>query len=101
MLAVVLIAGAALVCFAVEKAPAPVVKVQGIVGVTKDAAGVITAVTLTAKDGAIYDVTLDAKGMELGKTMADKKVDAEGTVAEKDGAQWLTVQSYAAEKAPK
>jgi flagellar basal body-associated protein FliL len=102
-LAVVLIAGTALlgaVCFAAEKAPAEMVKVQGVVGVTKDASGVITAVTLTAADGVVYNVTLDDNGKKLGEEMADKKVEVEGTISEKDDAKWITVQSYAAEAAP-
>jgi flagellar basal body-associated protein FliL len=103
-LAIVLIAGAALlsaVCFAEEKAPAESVKVQGLVGVTKDASGAITAVTLTTQDGVVYNVTLDENGKKLGEEMADKKVEVEGTVAEKDGAKWITVQSCAAEPEPK
>jgi flagellar basal body-associated protein FliL len=103
-LAVVLIAGTALlsvVCFAAEKAPAESVKVQGLVSVTKDANGDITAVTLTTKDGVVYNVTLDENGKKLGEEMANKKVEIEGTVAEKDGAKWITVQSYKAEEAPK
>jgi hypothetical protein len=103
-LAVLLIAGTALlsaVCFAAgEKAAAEPTKVQGLVSVTKDANGAITAVTLTTAEGAVYNVTLDENGMKLGKEMADKKVEAEGTVAQKDGAEWITVVSYKAE-APK
>lgn len=104
-LAVVLIAGAVLlstVCFAGEKCPAGAVesaKVQGVVGVTKDANGDITAVTLTAKDGAVYNVTLDENGKKLGEEMADKKVNVEGAVSEKDGQKCITVQSYMAEAA--
>jgi uncharacterized lipoprotein YajG len=105
-LAVALIAGTALlsaVCFAGEKCPAgstDPVKVQGIVSVTKDANGAITAVTLTAADGAAYNVTLDENGKKLGEEMADKKVDVEGTVAEKDGQKCITVTSYVAVAAP-
>lgn len=105
-LAVVLIAAAALcsaVCFAGEKCPAgsaEPVKVQGTVSVTKDASGAITAVTLTAADGVSYNVTLDENGKKLGEEMADKKVEVEGTVAEKDGQKCITVTSYMAE-APK
>jgi flagellar basal body-associated protein FliL len=103
-LALVLIAGTALlsaVCFAEEKAPAESVKVQGLVGVTNDANGDITAVTLTTADGVVYNVTLDENGKKLGDEMADKKVEVEGTVAEKDGAKWITVQSYKAEEVSK
>lgn len=105
-LAVVLIAGTALisaVCFAGEKCPAGAtesVKVQGLVSVTKDAEGAITAVTLTAADGAVYNVTLDENGIKLGEEMADKKVKAEGAVSDKDGQKCITVQSYMAEAEP-
>jgi hypothetical protein len=102
-LAVLLIAGTALlstVCFAGDTCPASAtesVKVQGLVGVTKDADGVITAVTLTTADGTVYNVTLDENGMMLGEEMADKKVEVEGAVSEKDGQKCITVQSYTAE----
>jgi hypothetical protein len=107
-LAVLLIAGTALlsaVCFAAEQTPGveqpKTVKVQGVVGVTKDDAGVITKITLTTKDGAVYNVVLDEKGLELGKEMADKEVEAEGSVSKQDDQEWITVQSYkAVEKAP-
>ncbi|MFA5239431.1 MAG: hypothetical protein WC476_06960 [Phycisphaerae bacterium] len=93
MLAVVLIAGAGLLI------AGEAVKVQGLVGVTTDAEGVITAVTLTDADGVVYNVTLDEQGLKLG-AMADKKVEVEGTVAETDGQNWITVLSIT-EKAPK
>jgi hypothetical protein len=101
-LAIVLIAGTAFlgaVCFAQEQPPT--VKVQGVVDVTKDAAGVITKVTLTTEDEVVYNVVLDAKGLELGQEMADEEVEVEGTVSKQDGQEWITVQSYkAVEKEP-
>ena len=100
-LAVLLIAGAALlsaVCFAGEEAAAESTKVQGLVSVTKDADGAITAVTLTTAEGAVYNVTLDENGMKLGEEMADKNVEVEGTVAEQEGQETITVISYAAEQ---
>jgi uncharacterized lipoprotein YajG len=108
-LAILLIAGTALlssVCFAAEKAPGAeqpkVTKVQGVVGVAKDASGAITAVTLTTKDGVVYNVTLDESGKKLGEEMADKEVEAEGTVSKIGDKEWIKVQSYkAVEKAPK
>ena len=103
-LAVVLIAATALlntVCFAAEQAPEPkAVKVHGVVNVTMDA-NEITKVTLTTKDKVVYEVKLDVKGMELGKTMADKEVEVEGLVSKKGVHEWIKVQSYkAVEKAP-
>ncbi|MDD5327254.1 MAG: hypothetical protein PHY02_05510 [Phycisphaerae bacterium] len=92
MLAVVLIAGAALL-IAGES-----VKVQGLVGVTTNAEGVITAVTLTAQDGVVYNVTLDEQGLKLGTDMADKNVEVEGAVVDNDGQNWITVQSYTQEQ---
>lgn len=91
MLAVVLIASAALLI------AAETVKVQGLVGVTADAEGVITAITLTNADGAVYNVTLDEQGLKLGE-LADKKVEVEGTIAETDGQNWITVLSFAPEQ---
>ncbi|MBN1393046.1 MAG: hypothetical protein JW947_09625 [Sedimentisphaerales bacterium] len=100
-LAVLLIAGTALlsaVCFADEEAAAESATVQGLVSVTENADGAITAVTLTTAEGAVYNVTLDENGMKLGSEMADKKVEVEGTVAEQDGQKTITVLSYAAEQ---
>jgi hypothetical protein len=98
-LAIVLIAGTALlsaVCFAEEKAPVESVKVQGLVGVTKDANGDITTVTLITKDGVVYNVMLDENGKKLGEEMADEQVEAEGTVSKIGDKEWITVQSYKA-----
>ena len=108
-LAILSIAAAALLssmCFAADKTPAEqpkpnVVKVQGLVNVTKDANNVVTKVVVVAEK-EIYDVVLDAKGLELGKTMEGKKVEVQGTVAKKGTELWLTVQSFkAVEVAPK
>jgi ABC-type transporter Mla maintaining outer membrane lipid asymmetry ATPase subunit MlaF len=107
-LAIVLIAGTALlsaVCFAAEPTPGAeppkMVKVQGMVNVTKDANDVITKVTVVTKDKAVYNVTLDVKGLELGKAMANKEVEVEGTVSKRGIQEWIKVQSYkAVEKAP-
>lgn len=109
-LAILSIAGAALlssICFAadgtqaVEQPKPEVVKVQGVVHVTKDANDVITKVVVAAEKEN-YNVVLDAKGLELGKTMKDKKVEVEGVVSKKDNQTWITVQSYKpVEEAPK
>ena len=76
-LAILLIAGTALlstVCFAAEQTPgAPgveqpkVVKVQGVVNVTKDANDVITKVTVVTKDKVVYNVVLNLKGWTSAK----------------------------------
>jgi thymidylate synthase ThyX len=107
-LAIVLIAGTALlsaVCFAAEQAPGvespKLVKVQGVVSVTKDANDVITKVTLTTKDKAVYNVVLSMRGLDLGKEMADKEVEVEGIVSKRDTQDWIRVRSYKqVEKAP-
>jgi hypothetical protein len=91
-------------CFAADEpkaAPKPdVVKVQGIVNVTKDANNVVTKVVVVAEK-EIYNVVLDAKGLDLGKTMDGKKAEIQGTVAKKGTELLLTVQSFkAVEVAP-
>jgi thymidylate synthase ThyX len=106
-LAILLIAGTALlstVCFAAEQAPGveppKLVKVQGVVNVTKDA-NEITKVTLTTKDKVVYNIVLNMKGLDLGKEMADKEVEVEGTVSKKGTQEWIRVRSYKeVEKAP-
>jgi hypothetical protein len=100
-LAIVLIAGTALlsaVCFAAEPTPGveqpKLVKVQGVVNVTKDANDVITKVTVVTKDKVVYNVKLDVKGRELGKVMANKEVEVEGTVSKEAGRETIKVVSY-------
>jgi hypothetical protein len=99
-LAILLIAGTALlssVCFAAERTPAAepnLVKVQGVVKVTKDANDVITKVTVVTKDDVVYNVRLNAKGLDLGKTMAGKEVEVQGTVQKRGYQNWIDVQSY-------
>jgi hypothetical protein len=105
-LAILLIAGTALlsaVCFAAEPGaePKPVKVVQGVVTVTKDANNVINKVTLTAKDKVVYNVKLDIKGLELGKTMANKEVEVEGIISKEAGQESIKVMTFkAVEKAP-
>jgi hypothetical protein len=74
-----------------EAAPAQVT-VVGKVMVTKDAQGAVTAIKLVAEK-ATYNVTLDAKGKELAN-MANKQVDAKGTVADKAGVKTITVKEF-------
>jgi DNA/RNA endonuclease YhcR with UshA esterase domain len=68
------------------------VTVMGKVTVIKDDAGVVTAVMVTAKDAA-YSVTMDDNGKKLAE-MAGKEVEVTGTVTEKDGMKWITVESF-------
>lgn len=69
---------------------------KGTVEVTKNKAGNIETVTL--KTGGFfkhtYNITLDAKGKELGEKMAGKQVSVKGMLSEKTGAKWLTVAEY-------
>ena len=75
-------------------------KVTGTVGVTKetkDGKEEITAVTITQKKKdttVVINVELDEKGKQLGTEKDGKKVIATGTITEKDGAKWMTVESY-------
>jgi hypothetical protein len=69
-------------------------KIRGKVVVVKDTAGVITAVQLESKRLGTYNVVLDAKGKELGEKMEGKVVAVKAVESEKDGAKWLTVESY-------
>jgi len=68
--------------------------VIGIVTVTKDNDGNITEVKVTTHRELIYKVVLDDKGIELGKTMADKRARIEGTMEKKGEVIWLTVKSF-------
>lgn len=88
--------------------PAPrKVTLTGMVSVTKDDAGALTAVKLTvkapapkegekAKDDIVYNVTLDDNGKKLGE-LNGKKAEVVGTVTRKMVAEkperWLTVES--------
>ena len=75
------------------------VVVVGTVSAVKDNDGNATDVKIkTAKD-LIYQVTLDDKGKELGKTMADKKVRLVGTLETKGEVKWLTIIKFSEQKA--
>ena len=75
------------------------VVVVGTVSAVKDNDGNATDVKIkTAKD-LIYQVTLDDKGKELGKTMADKKVRVVGTLETKGEVKWLTIIKFSEQKA--
>jgi hypothetical protein len=68
--------------------------VIGIVTVVKGNDGNITEIKVTAHRELVYKVVLDAKGIELGKTMADKRARIEGTIEKKGDVQWLTVKTF-------
>jgi len=72
----------------------------GIVKEVKDQNGVVTEVTVKSPRET-YQVTLDAKGKELGKSMDGKRVKIVGTLEVKNGVKWLTVEKYSEEAAAK
>jgi phage gp16-like protein len=68
----------------------------GKVSVTKGDDGKVTAIKLAVGE-VTYNVNLEGKGMGLAEL--DKKVaKVTGTVAEKDGAKWITVTAFEAVK---
>ena len=73
--------------------------VIGIVTIVKDNDGNIAEIKVTAHKELIYKVVLDEKGIELGKTMADKRVRIEGTIEKKGEVQWVTVKTFSEVKA--
>ncbi len=74
-------------------AEAKKVTLKGEVSVTRDDDDNIIEATLTA-DGTDYCITLDKNGKKLAAEMDGKMVEVTGTVTEKDGEKWLTVESY-------
>ena len=68
---------------------AETVTLKGLVFVITDANDYIESVWLITEE-VTYSVVLDGKGDELSDYI-DMKVEVTGTVAEKDGKQWLTV----------
>ncbi|MGA2679026.1 MAG: hypothetical protein ABSF37_06970 [Sedimentisphaerales bacterium] len=73
--------------------------VIGVVTVAKDNDGNFTEIKVTVHKTLIYKVVLDEKGIELGKTMADKRVKIEGTIEKKGDVQWVTVKTFSEIKA--
>jgi hypothetical protein len=73
--------------------------VIGVVSIVKDSDGNIAEIKVTAHKELIYKVVLDEKGIELGKTMADKRVRIEGTIEKKGDTQWVTVKTFSEPKA--
>jgi hypothetical protein len=69
------------------------VTLKGLVTVQKDKDGKITSIKLTHKDKTVYQIVLDTKGTEIGKTLADKHVEVTGTEETKNKETWITVKS--------
>jgi hypothetical protein len=68
--------------------------VIGIVTIQKNNDGNITGITVVAHSELKYKVVLDEKGIELGKTMYDKRARIEGSIEKKGDVEWLTVKSF-------
>jgi len=68
--------------------------VIGIVTIVKDNDGNFTEIKVAAHKELIYQVVLDEKGIELGRTMADKRARIEGLIETKGKVQWLTVKTF-------
>jgi hypothetical protein len=68
--------------------------IKGMLMVTKDAAGAVTAVKLENRRRGTFNIVLDAKGKELAEKMADKFVEVTGKETTKDNEKWLTVEKY-------
>ncbi len=73
--------------------------VIGVVNLVKDKDGNITGVKVTAHRDLVYSVVLDEKGLELGKTMADRRARIEGQIEQKGNVEWVTVKSFGEVKA--
>ena len=72
--------------------------VIGVVSIVKDKDGNIVEIKVTAHKDLIYKVVLDEKGMELGKTLADKRARIEGSIEKKGETQWITVKMFSEPK---
>ena len=70
------------------------ITVIGKVHEAKDKSGKLERVKVVTEKDKHYWVVLDAKGEELGKTMAGKHVEVTGTVHVKNDIHWLTVEKY-------
>ena len=69
-------------------------RTTGLVRTTKDDGGRLTTVKIHDDRGALYHVTLDKKGLELGAEMHGEKTRATGVVSKKGDETWLTVRAY-------
>lgn len=68
--------------------------VIGIVNVVKNNDGNIAEIKVVTHKDLVYRVVLDAKGIELGKIMADKRARIEGIIEKKGDVEWLTVKTF-------
>ncbi len=68
--------------------------VIGVVSVVKDKDGNITEIKVTTHPELIYKIVLDDKGIELGKTLVDKRARIEGFIETKGKDQWVTVKTF-------
>lgn len=75
------------------------IPITGVVSVVKDNDGNFTEIKVTVHRSLVYKVVLNEKGIELGKTMADKRVRIEGTTEKKGEVEWVTVKTFTEIKA--
>ncbi len=68
--------------------------VIGVVSVVKDKDGNITEIKVTTHPELIYKIVLDDKGIELAKTLVDKRARIEGFIETKGKDQWVTVKTF-------
>jgi hypothetical protein len=68
--------------------------VIGVVTMKKDNDGNITEIKVMTHPQLIYSVVLDEKGIDLGKTMTDKRARIEGTIEKKGDVEWVTVKTF-------
>ena len=73
--------------------------VVGLVTAVKDNDGNIAEIKVTVHKNLMYRVVLDEKGIELGKTMADKRVKIVGTIDKKGEVEWVTIKTFSELKA--
>lgn len=70
--------------------------IVGYVSTTYDENDNAASAVLQMADESQYNVTFNDKGMELARDYDGKMVEATGTISEKDGENWLTVESFKA-----
>ena len=73
------------------------VTVSGTVNIVRDLSGAIVGIQLITSDGQSYDVAMNDEG-QLLKRERGRKIEAKGTVSEKDGKKQLDIQSFKAEE---
>jgi hypothetical protein len=78
-----------------EAGPRPpvTVKLEGTISVTKDSNDVVTSIKLTTASKAVYNVTLDKKGKELGDSNG-KEVEVRCVITKKDDQKWIKVSEF-------